>query len=149
MPKYRYIGKGPYRDTLRRLIDIEPGQEIETRYILDDNPLFERIADEPAPYSDFSDTYTLNPGESITIDKSVWEGNNTLVAYLLSSTNPTDKGYLYLDQETDETKSTIDTTTTVEIRLDVRSVEKIILKADDSNTGAISIRVSFGWKGLV
>ena len=146
MPKYKFLGKGSFQDILKGIY-VEEGGIVETRYLLDNNPLFERIDDNPPPYSDFSDDFTLNPGESIELKKEdYFEGLNTLVAYKVAGEKSV-KAYLYVDQESDKTDNILDDFSTVEMRLDSqRGIKKLILKADESNSGPITVRISFGWK---
>ena len=146
MPTYRYNGKGTFVDSLRRL-KVEPGEEVATRYILDDIPGFERIDDLPEPYSDNTIDYTLAPGEEVEITKEQWEGLNSLVAYKIGDTdeNNNSVAYLYIDQISNKTDNIIDNVSTVQIiYLNYRNIQKLILKAPETNSGNITIRVSIG-----
>jgi len=147
MPKYRYTGKLPYINSMYG-INVKPGEEIETRIILDDIDGFERIDDFPPPYSDFSTDYSLNPGDVVIIDKSVFEGMHQLGGYKIAdeSESGTNVAYLYIDSISDNTDNIIDNNSTVNIKgLSYRKIQKFILKADESNQGKITVRISFGF----
>jgi len=147
MPTYKYNGRMSYMNSLKGIY-AEPGDIIETRYILDNNPDFERISDEPYPYADYTIDYTLQPGQSVIIDKSMFEGLHQLVGFKIAdeSDDGTNKAYLYIDSVSDDTKNVIDSQSTVNIKgLMYRNIDKLILIADENNQGNITIRLSFGY----
>ena len=150
MPKYKYIGQATFVSFLKG-IKVEPGEEFETKYILDDYSDFIRVGDSPAPYSDRTLIFTLQPGDKITITKDMFNGMNTLTAYKVGDGDDKNSSiaYLYIDQESDETKNIIDNMSTVIIkRINCRNITRFILKADENNKAEIKVEVSFGCSEL-
>jgi len=151
MPTYKYNGNATFINSLYGL-RVEPGEIIKTRYILDNVTGFERIDDEPPPYSDYSEDYILNPGEKVEIYDDAFEGLNTITAFKIDdeSNNKSNVAILYIDQESDKTDNIIDNNSYVTISEPLyRGIKKLILKAGEDNNGTITIRVSFGYSPKV
>ena len=147
MPTYKYSGKATFVNSMYN-IRIEPGETISTRHILDNIDGFERISDDPPPYSDYTKDYTLTPGDIIELPHDMFEGLGSVAAFKIGdeSKDGTNKAYMYIDSINNNTDNIIDDKSYVNIKfLNYRNIQKLILKADESNNGVIVVRVSFGY----